>query len=236
MVQISETERGWKELTLKQMLPGSSVTSSCTACGKPVSPFLFSRDWVPSFSHLVICDNSVFLLTFPNGGDQSPSTKPHTHIHPLSGVPATLLLRPQDHSTSSGHGEESPLRASPTSETFFGSLMSVEGRLLVCLGWKPGPSEGACSVSEWTPSHIPLCFPQPIPVGIVYSRLIPKRTCSVFCLPPCPLCMPPTPTTSFPTEAPLRVSEAGGQTGLGLHYRLLSVPYNWTSYLTSLRL
>lgn len=118
MVQISKTERGWKELTLKQMLPGSSVTSSCTACGKPVSPFFFSRDCslsrIPSFSHLVICDNSVFLLTFPNGGDQSPSTKPHTHNPPLSGVLVTLLLSPQHHSTSSGHGKDSPLRASPT--------------------------------------------------------------------------------------------------------------------------
>lgn len=93
------------------------------------------------------------------------------------------------------------------SETFLGSLMSVEGRLLVCLGWKPGPSEGACSVSQWTSSHTSLCFAEPIPVGIVYSRLIPKRTCCVFCLPPSPLCMPPT--MAFPTEAQLRCQRLG---------------------------
>lgn len=102
------------------------------------SIFFFSRDgslsWVPSFNHLVICDNSVFLLTFPNGGDQSPSTKPHTHNPPSSGVQVTLLLSPQPHPNSSGHREYSPLRASPTLRNLLG-LLDVCRREAAGLPW-----------------------------------------------------------------------------------------------------
>lgn len=169
-------------------------------------------------------DNSVFLLTFPNGGEQSPSTKPHTHNPPSSGVQVTLLLSPQPHPTSSGHREYSPLRASPTLRNLLG-LLDVCRREAAGLPWLEARAFRGSLLGQSMDLF---------PYISVFRRTHPCRNCifqadpqkNLLCILPAPKPPVHAPYHGLPHRSAAEVSEAGGQTGLGSHSGLPSVLYN----------